>query len=576
MSQDLIAPGRVRVGTNLQNSEDVQSRFVAADATRGMHRYELYSANALGGTISLGKARGTPAAPGNVTQNDPLGYFLFRGYSGTWFDTASVEVYVDAAVVGGQRPSSRLEFKTNLANTAPRLVGYLSQEGYLGVGTAFNASVAATRAAHPVHAIASGTGADLYVTAEYYGATGPTAVFRTGRARGTFAAPTIVGAGDLVGEFEFWAYTNQWHHCAEIRSEVCGTPAAGVIPDSDLHFRTTSGGAVDALRMRIMPAGQVIVGPGGSLTEAQIAANSVGTLWIAYGDGTAPLGLQRASADTGASTLYFRKSRGTLAAPATTVNGDELAYIQAGAYTNAWHDNLGVVALYIDAAVVAGQRPASRIEFKTQPNNAGGPSTRMVIYSGGCVFIGGGTADTTRIFHIANATTSFAIARIQSTGGGATNNVLRLDGGDNSTTGSKFIIFHRPDGTEIGSVSQNAAGTVAYNTSSDARLKTDIQDSDMGLAEVLRIRPRRFRFRTDRTNQILHGFVAQELVTVFPEAVTIGATAKDCDCDLGRRGEHDPDCCNSSAWGVDYGKLTPILVKAIQELTARVAALEGR
>ena len=27
-------------------------------------------------------------------------------------------------------------------------------------------------------------------------------------------------------------------------------------------------------------------------------------------------------------------------------------------------------------------------------------------------------------------------------------------------------------------------------------------------------------------------------------------------------------------WGVDYGKLTPILVKAVQELTARVEELE--
>jgi hypothetical protein len=579
MAKDIIAE-RARFGINPRDPSlpivTVVERTASESAVIGEKYFEVYTANALGGGFAMMKARGTVAAPGNVTQDDSLGSFYFKAYSNSFQNTASIEALVDAAVVAGQRPASRLQVMTNEANAAPRLVVHVSREGYLGVGTAFNPAVAATRAAHPIHVVASGTGSDVYATVEYYGAGGSTAVFRAGRARGTFAAPTIVQAGDLLGEYEFYGYTNQWHHCAEIRSEVCGVPAAGVIPDSDLNFRTTSGGAADALRMRIMPAGQVIVGPGTTLTEAQITANGIGNLWVGENDGTTPMGISRAETATGGPAFGFRKSRGTLAAPATVANGDELAYFMFGAYTNAWHDNIGAIAAYTDAAIVAGQRPASRIAFRTQPNNAGGPSDRMVIYSGGAVVIGNGTADTTRIFHVVNSTTTLAIARMQSTGGGATNNVLRLDGGDNAVTGSKFIIFHRPDGTEIGSVSQNAAGTVAYNTSSDERLKADIQDTDMGLAEIIRIQPRRFRFRTDPTNQILHGFVAQELYQVFPEAVTVGRDSKACDCDMAQKGIHDEDCCNQNAWGVDYAKLTPLLVRAVQELAARLAILEGK
>jgi hypothetical protein len=62
------------------------------------------------------------------------------------------------------------------------------------------------------------------------------------------------------------------------------------------------------------------------------------------------------------------------------------------------------------------------------------------------------------------------------------------------------------------------------------------------------------------------GLVAQELHTVMPEAVAVGG-----------------EDVNVNPWGVDYGRITPVLVKAIQELSAkldeanaRLAALEGK
>jgi hypothetical protein len=83
--------------------------------------------------------------------------------------------------------------------------------------------------------------------------------------------------------------------------------------------------------------------------------------------------------------------------------------------------------------------------------------------------------------------------------------------------------------------------------------KSNIVDTDMGLAEVLQLRAREF----DWDEQHGHGkhdvgFVAEEVEEVNPLLVT-----------------YRPELT-----GVKYNRLTALLVKAIQELEARVVELE--
>ena len=66
------------------------------------------------------------------------------------------------------------------------------------------------------------------------------------------------------------------------------------------------------------------------------------------------------------------------------------------------------------------------------------------------------------------------------------------------------------------------------------------------------LRVRQFEWKSDKSHQ-RYGFVAQELVTVAPEAV------------------HQPDNPDEMM-GVDYSKLVPMLVKEVQSLRARLAA----
>jgi hypothetical protein len=120
-------------------------------------------------------------------------------------------------------------------------------------------------------------------------------------------------------------------------------------------------------------------------------------------------------------------------------------------------------------------------------------------------------------------------------------------------TGTLFAF--RYDGTDVGSISI-AASSTAYNTSSDARLKTNVSDADPASALIDAIQVRQFDWKVDNSHQ-RYGMVAQELLEVAPEAVSVPT---------------DPE----EMMSVDYSKLVPMMIKTIQELTTRLAALEAK
>lgn len=112
--------------------------------------------------------------------------------------------------------------------------------------------------------------------------------------------------------------------------------------------------------------------------------------------------------------------------------------------------------------------------------------------------------------------------------------------------------------TSRGTISYNrGAGLVVYNTTSDARLKKNIANADDAGRIVDAIKVRQFDWIEPGHWHIAYGFVAQELVTPAPQAVTTGG-------DLPGR-----------PWQVDNSTLVPVLTKEIQSLRARVAALES-
>ena len=125
----------------------------------------------------------------------------------------------------------------------------------------------------------------------------------------------------------------------------------------------------------------------------------------------------------------------------------------------------------------------------------------------------------------------------------------------------KAIEFQRTNGgSSVGSIVTNTSST-SYNTSSDHRLKENVDYTWDATTRLKQLKPARFNFIADPDTTV-DGFLAHEAQAVVPEAVH------------GTHNEVDADG-NPEYQGIDQSKLVPLLVKTIQELEARITALEG-
>jgi len=122
------------------------------------------------------------------------------------------------------------------------------------------------------------------------------------------------------------------------------------------------------------------------------------------------------------------------------------------------------------------------------------------------------------------------------------------------------VLFYSDNGSAAvqGGGINTTGSTTAFNTTSDARLKTNVREISNSGSLIDAIRPVLHDWKTGETNS--YGFLAQELVQVFPRAVTPG----------------DSDSEVTKPWGVDMSKLIPVLVAEIQSLRSRVEELENR
>lgn len=129
---------------------------------------------------------------------------------------------------------------------------------------------------------------------------------------------------------------------------------------------------------------------------------------------------------------------------------------------------------------------------------------------------------------------------------------------DSGTLASTAISFSRA-GVQIGSVGLAATG-VSFNTTSDYRLKTDIEPLTAASQRLKQLKPLRFRFIAG-DSQIVDGFLAHEVADVVPEAVS--GTKDAC------------DSIGAPQWQqLDQTRLIPLLVGALQEALARIERLE--
>ena len=116
--------------------------------------------------------------------------------------------------------------------------------------------------------------------------------------------------------------------------------------------------------------------------------------------------------------------------------------------------------------------------------------------------------------------------------------------------------------SNIGTIIRTNDASVSYNTTSDYRVKENVEDMTGAIARVKQLAPKRFNFIAD-TSRTVDGFLAHEAQTIVPEAVH------------GTHNEVDDDG-NAVMQGIDQSKLVPLLTGALKEAVAKIEALEAR
>ena len=199
--------------------------------------------------------------------------------------------------------------------------------------------------------------------------------------------------------------------------------------------------------------------------------------------------------------------------------------------------------------------------------------------SGALVFTArDGSSDGEILFKMSDGTTTTNTMRINNGGKllinttspvGSGQGVLHLKGANANTVcaiqvasnGEAGLDFRNASNTRVGSVGVGSSST-AYNTSSDYRLKENVTADWNATKRLKQLNPVRFNFIADADTTV-DGFLAHEVQSVVPEAIT---------------GKKDAvDANNNPVYqGIDQSKLVPLLVKTIQELEARITALENK
>lgn len=175
--------------------------------------------------------------------------------------------------------------------------------------------------------------------------------------------------------------------------------------------------------------------------------------------------------------------------------------------------------------------------------------------SAGMVF-----GDTTVATGVAdNTETNIVAGKLVISSSTANDYTMELNSRDG--TGAKDIVNFADDETSTGTITATG-GTTSYNTTSDYRLKENIQPFDCACEVLKQVNVYTYNMKGYRLSRT--GVIAHELQKIFPEAVT------------GEKDGTGPDGVTPKYQAVDYGKLTPLLIRSLQEALEKIETLESK
>jgi hypothetical protein len=183
----------------------------------------------------------------------------------------------------------------------------------------------------------------------------------------------------------------------------------------------------------------------------------------------------------------------------------------------------------------------------------------MIIDSSGNVLVGGTNTEPA-----GNSTSGVAIKPPATSANGMVEicnaNLTALVLG--STTGDATLARFRRAGAAVGSISVTA-GATAFVTSSDYRLKTNLEPISNAIERIKQLPVYRFNWIADQSGNKVDGFIAHEAQPIVPEAI------------VGARDEIDAEG-NPIYQGIDQSKIVPLLTAALKEAITKIEVLESK
>ena len=186
--------------------------------------------------------------------------------------------------------------------------------------------------------------------------------------------------------------------------------------------------------------------------------------------------------------------------------------------------------------------------------------------------------------------------------GHANNTVMAVRHGTSSSGGETLVAFTDGADQACGSIGINPnSNSVSYNTSSDYRLKENVNYNFDATTELKKLKPAKFSWKSDSDSTLVEGFLAHEVSDIVPIAVqgtkdgteVIPNGVYSANGNLHKKDILEKEWTEGKASGVfasdttwseektipkyqviDQAKLVPLLVKTIQELEARIKTLE--
>jgi hypothetical protein len=200
--------------------------------------------------------------------------------------------------------------------------------------------------------------------------------------------------------------------------------------------------------------------------------------------------------------------------------------------------------------------------FTNQGGGAGTATEKMRINTSGDLLIGSGTSNTLDGARLQVFQTGDNCAVFRTT---SSNYQIVCQGGQGSNTGNQVLF--RYGNSVVGNI-VSTSSTTAYNTSSDYRLKENVEPMTGALARVSALKPVTYKWKADGSNG--EGFIAHELQAVVPDCVTGEKDAVETYID-----EDGNEQTRIKPQGIDTSFLVATLTAAIQELKAEFDAYKA-